>query len=310
MALAAVATRPTRQTTPRGSVQWAVNNFLLDARARNLTPETIDFYGRKLRPLTAYMEEQGVEHVESLTRTDLTGYLVSLQDAGKSGSNVYTHASAARAFIGWLAENDMLDATIARRFKMPRKGKPERAVFTRQELTSLLEAAGKTAQPERDVAILSVMLDCGLRGGEVGRTRDDDVDLNRILIHGKGRKERWVPISPTTRKAVQKWIKRRGESEWLFITVRNEPMDRQTVYKLFRRLGEVTGIDPCYPHMMRRAVATSWIREGGDTFTLQSLLGHSSQTMSRIYVQMADETVQEKHAKLSLVEKIRRGGRG
>ena len=68
----------------------------------------------------------------------------------------------------------------------------------------------------------------------------------------------------------------------------------------------MAGITPCHPHMMRRTTAVEWIRAGGDTFSLQALLGHSSQAMSRIYVSLADDDVATAHRRLSLVERMKK----
>lgn len=288
-----------------GTLRWAIDGFLLDCRARDLTDDTLDYYRRKLAPLVASLVEQGVQRADQLTLLHVQTYLATLRETGMSAANLHAHARALRAWLHWLVANDLAEPAMLKAFRMPIKPKSIREGFDRAAVAALLEAAGGTALPERDIAIVLLMYDTGLRASEVCGIRDCDCDLDRVKVMGKGRRERYVPISAKTRKALAKWRRLRGESEHLFITVRDEPMDRQTLYKLFRRLGEAAGISPCHPHMMRRATAVEWIRAGGDTFSLQALLGHSSQTMSRVYVELADGDVAQIHARLSLVEKLK-----
>lgn len=298
-----------RYTPPAGSsaggtVGWAFENFMLDARARDLSEASLEWYHRKIRPFVAYLVEQGVARMNRLQFGHAQGYLLALRDGGKSPANIIDHGRAARAFLYWAGENELIDPAIPRRFKLPRRPKIERDVFTTADIAALVAACKQTTNPERNAAMVLLMADTGLRAGEVGRIAESECEFDRILIHGKGRRERYVPIAPHTRKALQRWRKKRGSSEWLFVTVRDEVFDRQTVYKVFRRLGEIAGISPCHPHMMRRATATEWIKAGGDSFSLQALLGHSSQVMTAIYAKMADSTVAEKHRHLSLVERL------
>lgn len=287
-----------------GTLKWCMDNFLLDARARDLTDDTIEWYTRKLRPFTAYLVLNNVQQISRMSIRDVQGYIVALRDGGMSPANINSHARAMRAFLHWLVDNDLAEVVLTRAFKMPRQPKVIREGFTTEQVQRLIEAAKETPTPERDTAVLLLMADTGLRAGEIGRIRDCDCELDRVLIHGKGRKERFVPLAPHTRKAIQRWRKKRGPSDWLFLTARDEPFTRQTVYKLFRRLGEVLGFSLCHPHMMRRTTAVQWIKAGGDTFTLQTLLGHSSQTMSKVYVELADDDVAAAHRRLSLVERL------
>jgi site-specific recombinase XerC len=288
-----------------GTLRWCIDNFLLDARARDLSEDTLDFYNRKLRPLVRFLVNDGLTQAGALTPRHLSRYLVSLRDTGMTPANIHTHARALRAFLHWLTDNELINPIISRQFKMPRAPVPTRDGFSTGQVDELLDAARRTPTPERDTAILLLMADVGLRAGEIGRILDADCELDRIHVEGKGRRERYVPLAPQTRKAITRWRRRRGDSEYLFITVRGDPFDRQTVYKLFRRLGSVTGISPCHPHMMRRTTAVEWIRAGGDTFSLQGLLGHSSQTMTKVYVELADEDVAIKHRRLSLAERLK-----
>lgn len=294
----------------RDTVLRAVQMFLTDARSRDLTEDTLDYYTRKLRPFTNSLAVQGVKRIQDVETEHVQQYIIGLRDGGMSPANLNSHGRALKAFLRWAADNELIDVMVARRFRLP-KGNPTivREVFSPDELTALLEAAGRTPTPERDTALLLLMIDTGIRAGEVGRIRDSDVEFDRVLIHGKGRRQRAVPISNTTRKAIAKYQRKRGQSEYLFMTRLEDPFTRQTVFKLFKRLGDAANVHPSHPHMVRRSVATQWIKAGGDGFTLMSLLGHSSSEMTRVYVQMADESMLERHRSLSLVDRLKKEGR-
>jgi len=157
-------------------------------------------------------------------------------------------------------------------------------------------------------AILSVLLDCGLRVSELAALTTDDVNMNDgsiVVKHGKGGKQRIVHIGTKAQKA-RKYLAvyRKSESKSLFINKVGEPLDVVGVKILVKRLGERAKVSVS-PHKLRHTFAISFLRAGGDVFSLQYLLGHSTLQMTQRYVQSlnADDAIKA-HRKFSPLDNL------
>ena len=135
------------------------------------------------------------------------------------------------------------------------------------------------------------MVDCGLRRGELTKIQKRDVNLlNRtLLVHGKGNKERVVPLGVLTYQEIKQYISITSENLSKFLLLKNNgnSITDNTIKMLFQKLKKETGITRLYPHLLRHTYATNYILDGGDIETLRILLGHSSITMTQKYVHVA-----------------------
>ena len=144
----------------------------------------------------------------------------------------------------------------------------------------------------------------------VGITMDDiKWTENKIVVLGKGDKERAVPFQRQVKTALQRYVEIRGHIDnvpHLFITVDNEPMVQRTVQERINDYGKKTGIRGVRvsPHTFRHTFAKLYIKNGGDPFSLQAILGHTTLEMVRNYVNMFSDDVQEQHKKFSPIEHL------
>lgn len=143
----------------------------------------------------------------------------------------------------------------------------------------------------RNKIICLLMVDCGLRRGELTKIQKRDVNLlNRtLLVHGKGNKERVVPLGVLTYQEIKQYISITSENLSKFLLLKNNgnSITDNTIKMLFQKLKKETGITRLYPHLLRHTYATNYILDGGDIETLRILLGHSSITMTQKYVHVA-----------------------
>lgn len=175
-----------------------------------------------------------------------------------------------------------------------------------------LEAASGTRDSIRDRAILLVLLDTGLRLGELVRLSVGDVDLieGRCRVMGKGAKERVVPIGGRTRRAVRAWVvtrRRVGNSDPLFVSRRGGRLTPRAVQQLIHRLAIAADISTrCSPHVLRHSFARAFLANGGDVFSLQRILGHSPSSLqvTRRYVQLLDDDLRAVHRRVSPVDRL------
>jgi len=183
------------------------------------------------------------------------------------------------------------------------------------QLASLIEAVEvSTAQGQRDYTIMILLVDTGLRVSELTRLKVDDINLERriLKVWGKGARERVVPFGVRAQRALLRYVNfHRPEpamplTREFFLTESGQPLKARRVQAIIKRYGEKAGIKGirCSPHTLRHTAAVMWIRNGGDVFSLQQILGHSTLEMVRVYVNLAQSDVEAAHRRYSPADNI------
>ncbi|CAM3817440.1 hypothetical protein DESA109040_22055 [Deinococcus saxicola] len=176
-----------------------------------------------------------------------------------------------------------------------------------ERIGGLLKAARNSDQPLRDTAMLLTFFDTGIRLGELIGLRVGDLQPDRGLLRviGKGDQERSVPIGTRAFAAVNAYMMRerrpRPGVRHLFLNRRGQQMTYSAVSIRLARFSVTLGLprEDTTPHTFRRGFAVEFLRNGGDVFTLQQILGHSSLEMTRRYVNFLDEDLKTAHLRFS-----------
>src|SRR5574343_131165 len=167
---------------------------------------------------------------------------------------------------------------------------------------------------EEDVrAMLLFLVDTGVRASELCDLRFEDVNLEAgtaTIQHGKGNKKRHVSFGKRTRQAIWRyWAEREdlGEKARVFATVLDgeRPLERRVLGRLCTRIGQRAGVRHAFPHRYRHTFAITFLRNGGDIFSLQELLGHTDLDMVRRYLAIATSDTERVHAQASPVDNWR-----
>lgn len=177
------------------------------------------------------------------------------------------------------------------------------------QVESVLSICGKDFCGIRDRAMVISLFDCGLRATELCNLMDQDVlweESEFVIRQTKNGHPRRVPFSEVTAKAIRSYIFRRGDTgcDRLFVTSLCQPITRDRLLKILKELGNMVGISHLHPHQFRHTFAVSYLRNGGDVFSLQKVLGHSTLEMTRHYSQLADTDVQIKHKLASPADRL------
>ena len=155
----------------------------------------------------------------------------------------------------------------------------------------------------RDQSIILVLLDTGIRSSELCGLRVSDVDFEtgKVFVTGKGSKERHCYLGTTTRRSLWRYLVARESQpeEPLFTTQSDRPFTRSWLRRVVSNVGKRAGVANAYPHRFRHTFAVQFLRNGGDIFTLQMLLGHSSLTMVRHYARLAAIDAEQAHNRAS-----------
>ncbi len=183
---------------------------------------------------------------------------------------------------------------------MPRVQKKMVDVLSKEEIARILGSLNpRTAGGSRDHAIVMALLDCGLRASEILTLKDRDVDLEEGILRvvGKGNKERLVPIGSRVTKAFVQYRQifrpepASPSVDTFFLDQDGRPMSFDALKSMLQRLGRRTEVPRLHAHLLRHTFATMFLVNGGDVFTLQRILGHTTLTMVNHYVHMAGAEV-------------------
>jgi site-specific recombinase XerD len=158
----------------------------------------------------------------------------------------------------------------------------------------------------RNKAILLLLLDTGIRASELcGLRFKDFIDYSHIRVFGKGSKERILTLSPATITAIEDYVQNErpvvnGISSYVFVTKNSTHLKSDDLYHRILKICERAGIH-AHPHRFRHTFAINFLRNGGDIYTLQAILGHSTLEMVKRYLSIANIDVEMAHKKASPV---------
>jgi len=282
----------------------AFKAFLLERQIAGATITTIETYRTQLKPFGAWCSRSGLD-LPALSTDILRSYLASRQQL--SPSALHEAARRLKTFFRWSAKESICEDLGAqvRLPKQPRKIIPS---LTVPQVHALLAVGkGDAFVGRRNEALLRLLIDSGLRISEALGIKLNDLDLEggRALIQGKGQKQRFVPFGPRTAKALLQYMHSRERLfptlDVLFVGSNGQGLKCRHAQQHLKRLAHRAGIENIRvsPHTLRHTFATWYLRSGGDVFSLQRILGHTSLAMTRRYVDLVDADVTATHAKFS-----------
>lgn len=228
-------------------------------------------------------------------------------------STVLTYYQHIRTLFNFIVAEGGLTVSPMQRIVRPTDRPDDILPFTSQQVEQLLAAAKRSRQPRRDEALLWFLFDTGVRVGELSALCFSDLDMSarRAQVEGKGGKKRPVPFGKTTAKALWAYlnIDGRNNNEPLFLSERGDALTDSGIQKILRRLGKEAGIavTRCSPHTFRHTFAVTFLRNGGNQFTLMQILGHTSLAMTARYVKLASADIEAQHREYSPADSLKKG---
>ncbi len=279
--------------------QKSVEEYLLDQKLRGNSAHTIAYYKRVLHLYGVF--EQPVD-TDDITLVSCKRFHSRLLDCALVSTSVQTYIRGFRAYLAWLYQNGYHKEDLSRRFRLPKAQKKIIDVLTDQELQILVNAFPATYYGRRNLAICALMFDSGLRLHEVVTLTNDTLHLPEryAIVNGKGNKQRVVPIGHATAEILQSYLAQiPRQSGAVFRKEDGTPITDHTVKNIFRKLRIKTGIVRLHPHLLRHTFATRYLENGGDIYSLQAILGHSSLEMVKRYLHLATTRIRSNFDKFS-----------
>ena len=260
---------------------------------RGSSENTIASYGRDLARYVAWLAERGVTDPEDVTRQLIEEHVGALVDVGLAPSSVERAVSAIKGLHRFMVADELCSAFPTADLPLPAKPARLPDVISVEAAARLLDQPfPQTPSGLRDHAILETLYGCGLRASELCGLDLRSVVLDEALlrVHGKGEKERVVPVMGTAAAALSAYLERgRGElvgrrpTQAVFLNVRGGRLTRQSVHAIVERYGRVAGIEGLHPHTLRHSYATHLLEGGADLRAVQELLGHANIATTQLY---------------------------
>jgi integrase/recombinase XerD len=288
-----------------------------------LSQNTLNSYRRDLRRYTAYLASVGAMTIEDVAESHVSGFLAALRSGG-DGQPVLAASSAARAVVAarglhrFAVREGLTEVDPAAAVRPPAPPRRLPRALPLDDVVAMLEAAGfdQTPKAVRDRALLEFLYGTGARIGEAVALDVDDLDLQRgtVLLHGKGGKDRVVPVGGYARAAVEAYLVR-GRPVFatarstaapgaggrapaaLFLNMRGGRLSRQSAWTILRETAEKAGVRATVgPHTLRHSFATHLLDGGADVRVVQELLGHASVTTTQVYTLVTVDRLREVYA--------------
>lgn len=300
------------------TLKQVLHGYLLACEARHLSPHTVSDYRNSFRLFQKHVDPE--TFFEDITKQHIEEFLAGFTSV--TNTTLLHYYAALAAMWTWTVKEEIVEKNIIHSITAPKPEQREIQPFTEAEFKALLSVVARskaydrpgkrksdhaTLHPERTRAMLLLMLDTGLRVGELTSLKLHQVDHRnqRVQVMGKGALERSVPFSPRTAQALWRYMTTREnaeQDEGLFVTYNNRPIDSTQLAKSLKALGEKAGVKDVHPHRFRHTFAIQYLRNGGDPYTLQKMLGHSTLDMVKRYLSLAQIDLDRAHKRASPVD--------
>jgi integrase/recombinase XerD len=287
---------------------------------KGLARLSVEAYERDLLQFAESLEASKRTFIKA-RRSDVRDFLDKLFSNRVDGRSVARKLSALRHFYKYLLLDRMIDEDPTLNIETPKQWKVLPKALSREEATQVMKA--ERPQPEsklgqvlwlRDRAMMEVLYAGGLRVSELVNLRLQDVklDLGYALVHGKGDKDRVVPLGRLAVEAVARYLSEaRGtlagnkRSPNVFIARNARPLTRQRIWQLVQSAARAAG-RPASPHMLRHSAATHMVEAGADLRTVQTILGHADISTTQVYTHLAMDRLKTVHAQHHPRAKLRK----
>ena len=286
-------------TSDEALKKFYANLIMVDGRSE-LTAET---YKTAAKEFLGYLERQNI-NLAGVTVKDLLYYLSARKTDGCTELTLAKDISALRALGSFLVLEGVWPQNEALVLDRPKARRSLPRVLSVEQVDSMLASIDVESDLGlRDRALFELVYSCGLRISEACSLQVGNLHLQEmiVLVRGKGDKERIVPFGEAAKEWLEKYLRQvrprlvgKKIVPTVFVNYKGEPISRKGVWKRFKELEALTGID-CKVHTLRHSFATHLLSGGADLRSVQALFGHSDLATTQIYTHVSDSELRERH---------------
>ena len=302
-----------------------IDLFVVTKATEGRSPKTTTWYRELLTHFCNYLgnprlaqvsiddARRFIAHLQA-KETKWEDHPVSKPTAGKlSTSTIHGYIRAMKAFSNWATEEGFVKISPFARLKKPKLPETMIEILSDEEAKRLLDAINPNCYlGARLYAMILLLLDTGIRATELTTLTLENTHLDNdcIKVLGKGNKERIVPFGVTTKKALLRYIHTfrpepaEASVKVLFLNDGGLALTSSGLAQAVKRLGVRADIPRLHPHLLRHSFAVKYLIAGGDVMSLKRMLGHTSLTVTQVYLHLADSHIATQHAKFSPVDRM------
>jgi len=302
-----------------------IEGFKLSCQAEGKSYKTVEWYYCFLKRFSLFLRREKLSdsiihinqrHVRLFINYLQTQVKTPFKNTPLSPASIQGYVRTLKAFFSWATREEYIKTNPMEKVPVPKAVAKIVNTFSDEQIIKLTCLCNSNnGSGYRNFTIILILLDAGLRISELVGIELDDVNLADGYLKirlGKGKRERLVPIGSIVQKALWRYINRyrtrplTGKITRLFLNDRGLPLTRNGVQQMLRRYGKRAGITGvrCSPHTFRHTFAKKYLLNGGDIFSLQNILGHSSLASVRIYLNLFSIDIKKKHLCFSPVDNM------
>ena len=277
---------------------------------RQYSKNTILSYQTDLLEAKSFWRENGgfVDWDKIQTR-DIEVYLQSMAERKLSRNSQMRKMSSLRSFYRFLAKRKLIKVNPTQTIVLRTEERKLPQFFYAPEMKQVISSLqGNTALTERNLALFELFYTTGMRVSEVSSLKINqvDFDLQMILVHGKGNKDRYVAFDDKTKSALQNYLENarpkllgsKADQDFIFLNNQGQPLTDRGIEYIMQRTFNKAGISgKVHPHELRHTFATAMLNNGADLRTVQELLGHENLSTTQIYTHVTMAHLQDEYQK-------------
>lgn len=297
--------KPRRESAVRDAQRWQRDFTQYLQSECHLANNTVAAYSRDLSKFFSWL---GAQRLQELSVANLANYVAWLSESGLAPKSIVRHVASLKVFFRYLQLEGALSDNQAELLGSQKLWERVPEVLSVEQVNKLLVAPRRAdGWWRRDRAILEMLYATGCRVSELSQLCLQDVQLKEgyCKCHGKGDKQRIVPLGTRARQAVSSYweqerpqlaAKKAGAAKELFLSSRGGPLRRERIWELLKRYAARAGIKAeISPHSLRHSFATHLLAGGADLRQVQELLGHASIATTQIYTHVDHSRLKKVH---------------
>ena len=275
------------------SMKGAFEDFVVSQMAKGVSDKTVETYRSHFKSIGKYLDTEIT--FDALKQTDLDRMLVSMRQSGLAHNSISSYLRVFRTFLNWARKAGYTELEMANY----KDKETVKETYTDAELMLLLQKPARSCDfcEYRNWVIINFLVNCGCRAGTIRNIQNRDVDFERkqvIFRHTKTGKIQTIPLCSMLVSILSDYVAMRGgePSDYLFCSVYGTMLSENALKLAIADYNHKRGVLKTSIHMFRHTFARKYLMDcGGDAFTLQHLLGHSTLQMTKHYCAIFDSDI-------------------
>lgn len=290
------------------TVQSVFEIYAMSRIAKGLTEKTVTTYKQQFHAISKHLNTD--KPIDQIKKSDIDMMILKMRQANLSPVSIQTYTRCLRAFFNWCREEEYSTLSI----KLYKAEEAVKEAYTDTELGLLLKKPDKkkcTFAEYRDWTIINFLINSGCRASTIRGILIKDLDLDNRLVyyrHNKGKKVQTIPLCNAMVSILKDYILiRKGKpDDFLFCNDTGEELTENALRKTIEKYNRSRGVSKTSIHLFRHTFAKKYLLDcGGDAFTLQKLLGHSTLEMTKHYCNLYNADIQNKFESMCPLNTIR-----